>query len=110
MCPLFFKTAVQNVCASAWKQWWEAKSEHGNAQDAFAVAVLKDEAIIGHVPQKISAACSMFLHRDSSILCQVAESKHYSADQAQGGLEIPCIWVFIGSDKDTARVNSSQNL
>lgn len=39
-------------------------------------------------------------------MCQVAESKRYSADQPQGGLEIPCILVFIGSAKDTARVEN----
>lgn len=38
------------------------QSEHGNTLDAFTVAVLKDRAIVGHVPHKISAAYSMFLH------------------------------------------------
>ena len=70
----------------------------------FAVAVFKDEAIIGHVQQKISAVCSMFLCRGSSILCQVAEFKLYSVERRQCGLEILCILVFIGSAKDIARV------
>ena len=43
-------------------------------RDASTVAVLNDEAIYGHIPQKISATCSMFLHGDGSILCQVTES------------------------------------
>ena len=41
----------------------------------FAVAALKDEAVIGHVPQKISAACSMFLHHGGSTWSQVAKTK-----------------------------------
>ena len=53
----------------AYKDVWDTtigkqlpcQSEHGNAQDAFAVAVLKDGAIVGHVLWKISTACSMFL-------------------------------------------------
>lgn len=40
------------------------QSQQGNAQDAFTVAVLKDRVIIGNILQKISAACSMFLHRE----------------------------------------------
>ena len=96
----------------AYKDVWDAtigeqlpcQSEHGNAQDAFAVAVLKDGAIVGHVPRKISAACSMFLRRGGSISCQVTESKRYSADLPQGGLEMPCMLVFVGSAKDAAKV------
>ena len=41
----------------------------------FAVAALKDGAVVGHVPQKISAACSMFLHHGGSTWSQVAEAK-----------------------------------
>ena len=83
------------------------KSEQGNAKDAFAVAVLKDGVIVGHVPWKISTACSMFLHRGGSILCQVTESRRYSADLPHGGLEIPCTLVFIGMAKDAAKVKNS---
>ena len=50
----------------AYKYVWNAaigellscQNEHSNAQDAFAVAVLKD---IGHAQRKISAACATFL-------------------------------------------------
>ncbi len=35
-----------------------------NPRDPFAVAVLKDEAIVGHVPRKISSICSLFLRFD----------------------------------------------
>jgi len=39
--------------------------ESGNTGDQFAVAVLKPDSsrgmVVGHVPQKISAACSAFL-------------------------------------------------
>ena len=70
------------------KDLWDAtigeeipcQSEHGNAQGAFADDVLKDGAIVGHVSRKISAACSMFLHRGGSIRSQVTKSKCYSTD------------------------------
>ena len=96
----------------AYKKVWAAticeqllcQSEQGNVQDVFAVAVLKDVGIVGHVPQKYSTSCCMFLCQGSSILCQVTESKHYLAYLLQVDLEILCTLVFVGSVKDTARV------
>ena len=35
--------------------------EDGNRADSFAVAVVKGEAIVGHVAKKISSVCSLFL-------------------------------------------------
>ena len=46
----------------------------------------------------------MFLCQGSSILCQVTESKHYLAYLLQVDLEILYTLVFVGSVKDTARV------
>ncbi len=48
----------------AYKDIWTAvvgeelpcQRERANPRDPFAVAVLKDEAIVGHVPRKISSA------------------------------------------------------
>ena len=68
------------------KSFWEpflgetlsCKREIGNASDSYAVAVIKAEnkedavVIVGHVPRKISPACSVFLGREgSSIICTV---------------------------------------
>ena len=114
-CPLPFKTAgwqlMPNVCASHGSNGERLKGNTVMLRDASTVAVLKDEAIVGHIPHKISATCSMFLHRGGSILCQVTESKHYSADQLQGGLKSLCILVFIGMLKTVpGSRNSSQAL
>ena len=35
--------------------------EDGNRADSFTVAVVRGEAIIGHVPKKISSVCSFSL-------------------------------------------------
>ena len=61
MCALSMEVIVRGYHAH--KDIWAATiiGEQGNAQDIFAVAVLKDGFIIGHVLQKISAACSVFL-------------------------------------------------
>ena len=34
-----------------------------NATDRYAVALKKDGAVIGHLPQKISRICSLFISR-----------------------------------------------
>ena len=47
------------------------KTEDSNWVDAFAVAVVKDEAVVGHVPKKISSVCSLYLRRGGSIICRV---------------------------------------
>ena len=76
---------------------WEAvvgeelacQRERENSEDPFAVAVMKGETIVGHVPRRISAVCAMFIRRGGSILCRVTGSRCYSEDLPQGGLEIP---------------------
>ena len=45
--------------------------ELSNSQDPCAVAVKKGSNIMGHIPNKISSICSMFIHSVESILCVV---------------------------------------
>ena len=77
--------------------------ETGNTSDPFAVGVLKDGVIVGHVPRKISSICSLFLQRRGSIICRVSGHRRFSEDLPQGGLEIPCTMVFTGEAKRTAK-------
>ena len=37
----------------------ECQRERGNATDMYAVAVIKDCTIVGHLPRKISRICSL---------------------------------------------------
>ena len=64
--------------------------------DPFAVSVVNSEEIVGHVPQKISAACALFLQHHESIRCKVTGDRRYSSDLPQGGLEVPCDLNFEG--------------
>ena len=73
--------------------------EEGNNHDPYAVAVMKGELIVGHVPRKISATCSLFLRRNRLITARVTDSRQYSRDLPQGGLEVPCVLKFIGEEK-----------
>lgn len=80
-------------------QFLQCCPENGNVHDPYCVAVvlLSSGQTVGHVPRStcISAACNSFLRRNGSILCQVTGPKRYSADLAQGGLEVPCQFTFM---------------
>ena len=71
------------------------QTEDSNAFDPYAVAIRKSAHVIGHVPRKISAACSLFIQRGDTLTCIIIDSCHqYSADLPQGGLQIPCKLEF----------------
>ena len=73
--------------------------EFGNIHDPYAVSVVTSNGnTVGHVPRTISTACTFFIRRGGTIICQVTGQKRYSSDLVQGGLEIPCIYTFSGSD------------
>ena len=58
--------------------------------------------IVGHVPQKVLAACSLFLRGGGSIDCVVTGERFYSRDLAQGGL---CVEIE-GQLKDVLKLKS----
>lgn len=74
--------------------------ERGNATDRYAIKVMKNDDIVGHLPKKISTLCSLFIRRGGLIKCEVTGLKRYSQDLVQGGLEIPCDLIFEGKEKD----------
>ena len=91
-----------------YKDVWEPQTdeilicvrESANLHDPFAVAVTKGPMVVGHIPRRISALCSLFLHRNGCITCHVTGSRQHSKDLLQGGLEIPCVLTFDTGDKD----------
>ena len=69
--------------------------ESENPSDLYAVAIKKGSEVVGHMPRKMSAACSLFLQLRGALHCEITNSHHqYSSDIPQGGLEIPCKFVF----------------
>ena len=73
--------------------------EDGNPHDPFCVKVTKrDVGTVGHLPITIRSSCSVFLQMGGAISCRVTRSRCYSRDLDQGGLEIPCVLVFQGSN------------
>ena len=43
--------------------------EPTNPRDSFAVAVVKSDQTVGHVPLKISLVCSLFIRHGGTIIC-----------------------------------------
>ena len=96
----------------AYKEVWEAavgealvcEREPENASDRYAVAVEKEGSIIGHLPRKVSRVCSLFLRRGGTIQCTVTGRRKYSADLAQGGLEVPCSLLFKATPEEIKKL------
>ena len=49
------------------------RREDSNSRERYAVAVLKGEEIVGHVPRYMSIACSLFMRRGGSVYCTITE-------------------------------------
>ena len=73
---------------------FQCEREEGNSEDPYAVAIKHSGEVVGHVPRLMSAACSLFLRRLGTITCRIIGSRRYSADLPQGGLELPCCYIF----------------
>ena len=67
------------------------------------MAILKDGITVGHVPQKISSICSLFLRRHKLIQCEITGRRRYSRDLPQGDLEVPCTLTFEGNSSDVTK-------
>ena len=44
------------------------KRESGNPNDSYAIAIKNGASVIGHIPRKLSAACSLFLSLGEIVL------------------------------------------
>uniref|UniRef100_A0A1X7T1W5 Uncharacterized protein n=1 Tax=Amphimedon queenslandica TaxID=400682 RepID=A0A1X7T1W5_AMPQE len=68
-----------------------------NPHACYAVAVCKSGTIVGLVPKIISRLCWLFLNKSGTeIKCFVTDTRRYSSDLVQGGLEVPCRFKFMG--------------
>ena len=69
------------------------KQEPENCHDNFAVAVIKNGKVVGHVPKTVSRAVYFFLNRDGhSGFCEVtARPTNRGVDLA---VQVPCVYRF----------------
>ena len=85
------------------------KREPNNIKDLHAVAIYKEDTIVGHVPYNIAPSQSLFLRRD--VNKGFAEVTGEKFNRGVGyGLEIPCVHRLYGPkvyvDKLKKLVNS----
>ena len=83
--------------------------EFSNRHDSFAVAIMKDTQVVGHIPRTISCTCTLFIRRGGSILATVTGSRRHCTCRGldKGGVELPCIYRFTGPSKFTAKTRRS---
>lgn len=73
----------------------QLKVEPTNPYDDFAVSIVKEGVVVGHVPLYVSRVVCFFLKRVGSVgFCEVTGSR---VNRGVGlGLEVPCIYKFYG--------------
>ena len=56
------------------------QKERSNDKDRYAIAVVDDGVVVGHLLRKISLVCSLCIKRGGIIVCKVTDRRRYSAD------------------------------
>ena len=70
--------AYQSVWEPSYGEILMCRREPNKRMDPFAVAVVKNGTIVGHVPRMISASCSLFFRkRGSAIHCKITGTRRY---------------------------------
>lgn len=81
-------------------QTLQVQREHGNTHDVFAVCIKNDSNItVGHVPIKLSRIFWSYLERGGCVQVVVTGPRMFATDLVQGGLDIPCKYIFHGEKK-----------
>ena len=80
--------------------------EHGNPEDAYAVAVTTESGTtVGHIPREISKIAWHFIGHDGEITCRITGRRQRSV-LLEGGLEVPCKYTFTGKKKLVEKVTT----
>ena len=74
------------------------KSENKNQHDKFAVAIVLEEQIVGHVPKNLNKIFHEFMKIPNYTIGFKVTGKHVNHG-AGYGLEIPVQYRFIGAEK-----------
>ena len=71
------------------------RKEPENLFDCHAVAVMKNDLLVGHIPRSICRVVSYFLAKDGhNAVCEVTGNRVNRGVQL--GLEVPCTYRFYG--------------
>ena len=73
--------------------------ERGNSFDRYAVAVMKDRGVVGHVPRELARTSFYFLQKQHSRMhCKITGHRKLSEISGKG-LVVPCTYIFTGKTK-----------
>ena len=67
--------------------------EHGNPHDKYAISVVKNGAIVGHIPRNVAKPCFYALVTGASITAEVSGNRQNTRNN---GLEIPAVYNIKG--------------
>ena len=76
----------------------QADQELGNEADKFAMKVVKNNKIVGHLPREYLRTLWYFIARGRKICVEVTGRRSH-CKQLCGGMEMPCRLVFSCSSK-----------
>ena len=87
-----------------WKPKFLFEVRNKNQHDKFAVAIVLEEQIVGHIPKNLRKILHQFMKiPNCNIGCKVTGKR---ANRGVGyGLEIPVQYRFIGAEKNEAEKN-----
>lgn len=88
-----------HVFKSVWTpvvgQLLQVQAETGNSHDAYAIAVILDDNLVGHLPREFSRVAFYFLQHGGRITCEITGSRRLSTVPNKG-LVVPCLYRFWG--------------
>ena len=91
-----------HVCKVVWKptigEKLQADQELGNEADKFAVKVVKDNEIVGHLSREYLRTLWYLIAHGGKICVEVTGRRRHCKELC-GGMEIPCRVVFYCSSK-----------
>ena len=87
-----------DVYMQEWRRKTRMPKRGANEQDPYTVAIVKRTAgrktkVVGHMPRRISATCSLFLQQSGNIECIITGARHCSSDLPQSILEVHCTYT-----------------
>ena len=71
------------------------QQEHGNTEDQYAVSIINNDVVVGHVLKELSQTFWLFIERGGEISCKLT-GRRLRSPLLQGGMEIPCICALRG--------------
>lgn len=79
------------------------RRELNNEHDQYAVAVIKEGEVVGHVPKAVSRVVFFFLGYDGNVgFCEVTGPR---LNRGVGlGVEVPCVYKFYGRQSHVRRL------